>query len=99
MTGQVVTQQIVDGIPTEGIGVGGLLVLLFIMLATGRLYTSKQVEGIKAAAAENIADARADRDVWRDMALDSKGLVTTLLAGQETTNRLLRSIPHVEDHE
>lgn len=88
-----------DGVPVEGIGVAGLLVALFFMLATGRLYTSKQVDRIEASAADNVADARADRDVWRDLALDSKGLVATLLAGQETTNRLLRSLPHVEDHE
>lgn len=90
-----------DGLPIEGttIGVTGLLVLLFLMFATGRLYTRKQVEDIRTDAATALADAREDRNIWRDLALESKGLVTTLLAGQETTNRLLRSLPHLEEDE
>lgn len=78
----------IEGIPIEGIGVGGLLVGLFWMLATGRLVTRREAD-----------DIRADRDVWRANALDQKGLLTQMLTGQETTNRLLRAIPHVEDTE
>lgn len=70
----------------NGTGVAGLLVLLFWMLSTGRLATRREVD-----------DIRADRDVWRSAALDQKGLLTQVLSGQETTNRLLRAIPHVDD--
>ena len=72
----------------NGIGVVGLVVILFWMLATGRLVTRREAE-----------DIRADRDVWRSNSLEHKGLMTQMLTGQETTNRLLRSIPHVGDDE
>jgi hypothetical protein len=65
-----------------------LLVILFWMLATGRIVTRREAD-----------DIRADRDVWRSNALDQKGLLTQMLSGQETTNRLLRAIPHVEEAE
>lgn len=77
----------IEGIPIEGIGVAGLLVLLFIMLATGRLVTRREQQNVEK-----------DRDAWRDLALDQKGLLTQLLVGQETANRLLAALPHVEDH-
>lgn len=79
----------IEGIPVgllNGIGVVGLLVLLFFLLARGHLVTRREAEGIAA-----------DRDVWRSLAMDQKGLLTQMLTGQETTNRLLRSIPHVKD--
>lgn len=78
-----------EGIPIgllDGVGIVGLLVLLFIMLAFGRLHTHRE-----------YASLEADRDVWRSLALDQKGLLSQMLTGQETTNRLLRSIPHVKD--
>lgn len=70
----------------NGVGVLALLAGLFWLLATGRLVTRREADRIEA-----------DCKVWRDTALEQKGLVTTLLSGQETTNRLLRSIPHVKD--
>lgn len=79
----------IEGIPVallNGVGVVGLVVLLFFLLATGRLVTRREAQSIEA-----------DRDVWRNLALDQKGLLTQMLTGQETTNRLLRSIPHVKD--
>jgi hypothetical protein len=81
----------IDAIPPaliNGVGVVGLVVILFWMLATGRLVTRREAE-----------DIRADRDVWRSNSLEQKGLMTQMLTGQETTNRLLRSIPHVGDDE
>jgi len=81
---------VIDGIPLGSIANNGgvivLLVGLFWMIATGRLVTRREADRIEA-----------DVKVWRDTALEQKGLVTTLLSGQETTNRLLRSIPHVKD--
>lgn len=79
---------LIEGIPVESVGVAGLLVGLFWMLATGRLVTRREADDIKA-----------DRDVWRANALDQKGLLTQMLSTQETTNRLLRAIPHVEESE
>lgn len=70
----------------NGVGVGALLALLFFMLATGRLATRREVD-----------DIRADRDAWRETAQESKDLLRAVVDGQETTNRLLRAIPHVED--
>lgn len=82
----------IDGIPigdiATGGGVIGLVVALFWMLATGRLATRREAD-----------DIRKDRDVWREMALEQKGLVSQLLAGQETTNRLLRALPRIGEVE
>lgn len=82
----------IDGIPIGDIATGGgitvLLVGLFWMLATGRLVTRREAD-----------DIGKDRDVWRQMALDQKGLVSQLLAGQETTNRLLRALPRIGEVE
>ena len=71
----------------NGIGVVALVLWVGWMLATGRLVTRREADSI-----------RADRDVWRDNFLDQKGLMSQLLTGQETTNRLLRAIPKVEDN-
>ena len=46
---------LVDGVPISTVGgIGGLLILLFIMLANGRLFTRSQHD-----------DAIHDRDEWR----------------------------------
>lgn len=77
---------VLEGIPIEGVGVAGLLVLLFVMLATGRLVTRREAQGVEK-----------DRDAWRDLALEQKGLLSQLLVGQETANRILSALPHAED--
>lgn len=90
------------GITTEllnGIGVVALVVIFAWLVATGRIVTRREVDRIEAASQRENDDLRADRDVWRDNFLDQKGLVSQILVGQETTNRLLRAIPHVGDHE
>lgn len=83
----------------NGIGVVGLVLLFFWMLARGTLRTGVEVERMEREHASTLADIKADRDVWRDNFLDQKGLMTQLLSGQETTNRLLGSIPHVKEPE
>lgn len=74
----------------NGVGVVGVTLLygygLYRALKNGDLITRREADRIDE-----------DRKAWRDTALEQKGLVTTLLSGQETTNRLLRSIPHVKD--
>lgn len=67
-------------------GITGLLVLMFWLLATGRLVTRREAD-----------DIRADRDVWRSTCLEQKGLLSAVLTGQETTNRLLRALPLAHD--
>lgn len=42
-------------------------------------------------------DLAADRDVWRTTALETKDVLTNVVAGQEVTNKLLRSLPGMED--
>ncbi|WP_294567630.1 hypothetical protein [uncultured Arthrobacter sp.] len=83
----------------NGIGVVGIVVALFWMLARGTLITRREAEASRVAHERELADVRADRDVWRDNFLDQKGLMSQILTGQETTNRLLRAIPHVEEPE
>lgn len=83
----------------NGIGVVALVLLFAWLLATGRIVTRREVDRIEASRQRENDDLRADRDVWRDNFLDQKGLVSQILVGQETTNRLLRAIPHVGDHE
>ncbi len=81
-----------DGILTpeilDGAGVVVLLVLLFWMLATGRLVTRR----------ENDATI-ADRDMWRETAQSLTPVVTKVLTESETTNRLLRALPNVGKEE
>lgn len=81
----------------SSIGVVGLCILFVLALATGRLYTQRQMTELLAAVRSERDEARSDRDVWRDNFMDQKGLMSRLLEGQETTNRLLRAIPKVED--
>jgi len=44
-----------------------------------------------------VDDIRADRDVWRKTALETKDVLTKVVDGQEVTNKLLRSLPGMED--
>lgn len=90
----------IDGIPVallNGVGVVALLAVLYWLLATGRLVTRREVDSVQTTHARELTDVRADRDIWRDNFLDQKGLMSHVLEGQETTNKLLRAIPHVED--
>lgn len=68
----------------NGVGVVGLVVGLFWMLATGRLVTRR----------ENDATV-ADRDMWRETAQTLTPVVTKVLTEAETTNRLLRALPGI----
>lgn len=91
-----------DNIPAallNGIGVVGLVVVFFWLLSRGTLRTGVEVERMERAHERELGDVKADRDIWRDNFFENKGLTSQLLAGQETTNRLLRAIPHVEDRE
>jgi hypothetical protein len=83
----------------NGVGVVALVLIFAWLLATGRISTRRQVDLLLAGAQRENDDLRADRDVWRDNFLDQKGLMTQVLTNSETTNRLLRAIPHVGDHE
>lgn len=83
----------------NGFGVVGLIIVFAWLMATDRISTRRQVERLIAAAQRENDDLRADRDVWRDNFLDQKGLMTQVLTNSETTNRLLRAIPHVGDRE
>lgn len=89
----------IDGIPLDSLLTGGgvlsLLIGLYWLLATGRLVTRREVDVAEKARERELADIKADRDVWRDNFLDQKGLMSHVLEGQETTNRLLRAIPLV----
>lgn len=42
-------------------------------------------------------DLAADRDVWRNTALETKEVLSKVVDGQEVTNKLLRAIPHLEE--
>lgn len=42
-------------------------------------------------------DVRADRDAWKETALETKEVLTKVVDGQEVTNKLLRSLPGMED--
>lgn len=93
----------IEGIPLDSLLTGGgvlsLLIGLYWLLATGRLVTRREVDSVQTSHERELKDVRADRDVWRDNFLDQKGLMSQILVGQETTNRLLRAIPHVEDRD
>lgn len=89
------------GVSTEllnGIGVVALVLLFAWLLATGRLVTRREADNMKVAAERENNELRADRDVWRDNFLDQKGLMSQILMGQETTNRLLQALPHLKDN-
>lgn len=83
----------------NGIGVVGLVIVFFWLATRGTIRLGVEVERMERDHARELADVKADRDIWRDNFFENKGLTSQLLAGQETTNRLLRAIPHVEDRE
>lgn len=68
----------------ESLGVVGLCILAVISFARGWVWTKAQV-----------ADLRADRDMWRDTAQTLAPVVAQVLTEAETTNRLLRAMPGV----
>jgi hypothetical protein len=70
----------------NGTGVVVLIVGLFWMLATGKLVTRREADGIAA-----------DRDMWRETAQTLTLDMPKLLTEAETTNRLLRSLPRISE--
>jgi hypothetical protein len=68
----------------ESLGVVGLCILAVISFARGWVWTKAQV-----------ADLRADRDMWRDTAQTLAPVVAQVLTEAETTNKLLRAMPGV----
>jgi hypothetical protein len=68
----------------ESLGVVGLCVLAVVSFARGWVWTKAQV-----------ADLRADRDMWRDTAQTLAPVVAQVLTEAETTNKLLRAMPGV----
>ncbi len=70
----------------DGIGTVGVIVIVFWMVATGRLVTRR----------ENNATI-ADRDMWRETATTLTPVVTKVLTEAETTNRLLRALPGIPE--
>lgn len=68
----------------ESLGVVGLCILAVVSFARGWVWTKAQV-----------ADLRADRDMWRDTAQTLAPVVAQVLTEAETTNRLLRAMPGV----
>lgn len=68
----------------ESLGVVGLCILAVASFARGWVWTKAQV-----------ADLRADRDMWRDTAQTLAPVVAQVLTEAETTNKLLRAMPGV----
>lgn len=85
------------GIPVSVLAPSALCGLFVLLFFTGRIHSNGEVERMERRHERELSDVKADRDVWRDNFLDQKGLMSQLLTTGETTNRLLRSIPHVED--
>lgn len=67
-------------------GVVGLCLLAVLSFARGWVWTKAQV-----------ADLRADRDMWRDTAQTLAPVVAQVLTEAETTNRLLRAMPGISE--
>lgn len=67
----------IDGIPLVELGPPALVAIFVLLVFTGRLVPRKQHEEELAARDKVTADARAERDEWRDTAQK------TLLANQE----------------
>lgn len=86
------------GIPVSVLAPSALCGLFVLLFFTGRVHSDREVTEMQTRHERELSDVKADRDVWRDNFLDQKGLMSQILVGQETTNRLLRAIPHVEDH-
>lgn len=85
------------GIPVPILAPSALCGLFVLLFFTGRVHSDREVTRMERRHERELSDVKADRDVWRTNYMENKGLTTQLLAGQETTNRLLRAIPHVED--
>lgn len=67
-------------------GIVGLCLLAVVSFARGWVWTKAQV-----------ADLRADRDMWRDTAQTLAPVVAQVLTEAETTNRLLRAMPGITE--
>lgn len=67
-------------------GVVALFVGLFKGLQSGAIMTRREADGITA-----------DRDMWRDTVLTLTPIVEGVLARQDTTNHLLRSLPGIPE--
>lgn len=78
-----------DAIPWQALTVSGggwaLTGLCVILLFRGVLVVKHVVD-----------DIRADRDIWRQTALETKDVLAKVVDGQEVTNHLLRSLPGME---
>lgn len=72
----------------NGLGVVGFCILIVIAFARGWVWTKAQVD-----------DLRADRDMWRETAQTLAPSVEKVLSEAETTNRLLRAMPHAGEVE
>lgn len=74
----------------QGIGVVAVVLMfgtfLIRAIVRGDLVTKRERD-----------DLAADRDVWRNTALETKEVLSKVVDGQEVTNKLLRAIPHLEE--
>lgn len=79
----IFTPAVLDGATTIG-----LVLIMFWLIASGRLVTRR----------ENDATV-ADRDMWRETAQTLTPVVAKVLTEAETTNRLLRALPGIPGEE
>lgn len=79
-------QMIVAVVAVNASGVLVLLAGMFRALQRGDIVTRREADGITA-----------DRDMWRGTAQTLTPVVEKVLAGQDTTNRLLRALPGIAE--
>ncbi|MFJ5217159.1 hypothetical protein ACIP98_20855 [Streptomyces sp. NPDC088354] len=60
------------GLKLGSVGPAGILALVVVFVIVGRLVPRRTVDDIRADRDAQLADARKERDTWRDVALASE---------------------------
>ncbi|TXS39701.1 hypothetical protein [Streptomyces sp. t39] len=88
------------GLKVGDAGAIGLVVIVVLLILTGRLVPRSTVEDVRADRDARLAELTSERDTWRDAHKESEvarqvaqGQVGELLELSRTADHLLRSLP------
>lgn len=92
-------EEIPIGALTNGIGVVGVVLLVFWMISRGTLHTDREVQQMIDAHNRAMEDLSHDRDEWRtegrikDQQIDEQGVQIRMLAeGLKTVDAVMHAI-------
>lgn len=77
------------------VGASGILAFLVLLVLLGRLVPRKTLEDLRADKNEQLAATRAERDTWKQAALDEAATCRALQAQNGELLELARTAGHV----